>query len=373
MQPSAFHVCLFASSECRHCRAEGWLALGTWKVAPGLGSVHGQLPVDRHRRRDAGTPSSHGTVLIPKIPAPRWSFLPLCYGTKSLWAGLSDWGHSLLIPPHRHQSSVHTLLEPASSSKLLSTRFPSLPTLIRPATITLSSESARIRPLFILLSISIGVFLVLRVGRPPTPWLVSHLSQLRLVCPQPDRSYQVIKSGLTFDGRRAAGRNRKNRMTRFRISSAIFVVWITRHLALGHYTAYNYGFDVHGRVKRELGQALRVVVRGDGGPDIRVRQEIRQLEQDQDVWNLYILALSMMQFTDQSEPTSWYGITGLRYHLAFCASILTAAYPGIHGMPHQTWGGVAPTPGNKDTGYCTHSSVLFPTWHRPYLALYEVC
>lgn len=24
------------------------------------------------------------------------------------------------------------------------------------------------------------------------------------------------------------------------------------------------------------------------------------------------------------------------------------------------------------TGYCTHSSILFPTWHRPYLALFEV-
>ena len=108
-------------------------------------------------------------------------------------------------------------------------------------------------------------------------------------------------------------------MTRFRLTSTIFVVWITHHLALGHYTAYDYGFDVHGRVKREVGQASRVVVRGDGGPDIRVRQEIRQLERDQDVWNLYILALSMMQFTDQSEPTSWYGITGLRYHLDFCA------------------------------------------------------
>lgn len=23
-------------------------------------------------------------------------------------------------------------------------------------------------------------------------------------------------------------------------------------------------------------------------------------------------------------------------------------------------------------GYCTHGSILFPTWHRPYLALFEV-
>ena len=28
-------------------------------------------------------------------------------------------------------------------------------------------------------------------------------------------------------------------------------------------------------------------------------------------------------------------------------------------------------PGNANNGYCMHSSILFPTWHRPYLALYE--
>src|SRR6478736_5756344 len=41
-------------------------------------------------------------------------------------------------------------------------------------------------------------------------------------------------------------------------------------------------------------------------------------------------------------------------------------------MPHQAWGGVKPVAGSENTGYCTHSSVLFPTWHRPYMALYEV-
>jgi len=29
--------------------------------------------------------------------------------------------------------------------------------------------------------------------------------------------------------------------------------------------------------------------------------------------------------------------------------------------------------GNENNGYCTHVSNLFPPWHRPYLALYEVC
>jgi tyrosinase len=33
--------------------------------------------------------------------------------------------------------------------------------------------------------------------------------------------------------------------------------------------------------------------------------------------------------------------------------------------------GVEPIFGNSNNGYCTHLSILFPTWHRPYLALYE--
>lgn len=42
---------------------------------------------------------------------------------------------------------------------------------------------------------------------------------------------------------------------------------------------------------------------------------------------------------------------------------------GIHGRPFVAWDGVN---GPFKTGYCTHGSILFPTWHRPYLALFEV-
>ncbi|KAK4181554.1 hypothetical protein QBC36DRAFT_174782 [Triangularia setosa] len=160
-------------------------------------------------------------------------------------------------------------------------------------------------------------------------------------------------------------------------------------------TAYNYGFDVHRRVKRQFAQPSTMVVRGDAGRqggDVQVRREIRELEQDHEAWTLYLLGMSMMQFTDQGSPTSWYGITGWFGHPRassmsfffllrrwyrhkrvegfFCLTVVHYC-AGIHGMPHQTWGGVRPTPGNEETGYCTHSSILFPTWHRPYLALYE--
>ena len=47
---------------------------------------------------------------------------------------------------------------------------------------------------------------------------------------------------------------------------------------------------------------------------------------------------------------------------------------GIHGLPYVPWDGSGSEPPKGSWGgYCTHGSVLFPTWHRPYVALYEVC
>ena len=45
---------------------------------------------------------------------------------------------------------------------------------------------------------------------------------------------------------------------------------------------------------------------------------------------------------------------------------------GIHGVPRQNWDGVGQCSSCRGTdGYCTHDSVLFPSWHRAYLALFE--
>lgn len=77
---------------------------------------------------------------------------------------------------------------------------------------------------------------------------------------------------------------------------------------LAQYTAYNYGFDVSKHFRRQADKPL--VVRGDPSGTIRLRLEIRELEQDSDLWTLYILGLSMMQFEDQTDPNSWYGLTG---------------------------------------------------------------
>jgi len=82
------------------------------------------------------------------------------------------------------------------------------------------------------------------------------------------------------------------------------------------------------------------------------RKNLNVFVQNADQTNLYIQGLLLMQNTAYSDQKSYYAISG------------------IHGRPYHGWNGEAGT-GNTNTGYCTHASILFPTWHRPYLALYE--
>lgn len=81
---------------------------------------------------------------------------------------------------------------------------------------------------------------------------------------------------------------------------------------------YNYGVHTEERMARyragrtaRTGPALDVTKRVQG--NLVSRLEIRDLQQDHDVWMLYILALEQMQLTDQTIETSWYGITGLSH------------------------------------------------------------
>ena len=105
------------------------------------------------------------------------------------------------------------------------------------------------------------------------------------------------------------------------------------------------------------GATVAITGLGNGRSDngsVPYRLEIRDLEQNADQWNLYLLALYMMQqSTSQTDELSYYQIAG------------------IHGRPFIPWDGVSATPGDSG-GYCTHTIALFPTWHRPYLALFEV-
>ena len=48
---------------------------------------------------------------------------------------------------------------------------------------------------------------------------------------------------------------------------------------------------------------------------------------------------------------------------------------GIHGLPFEPWNGVGENPHVPEgewKGYCVHGSTVFPTWHRLYMALFEV-
>ncbi|KAI7300101.1 hypothetical protein KC315_g17327, partial [Hortaea werneckii] len=85
------------------------------------------------------------------------------------------------------------------------------------------------------------------------------------------------------------------------------------------------------------------------------RLEVRQmLFNKPNQWTLFILAMQKFQQKAQNDATSFYQIAG------------------IHGVPRQNYNGVGQcsTCGGTD-GYCPHDSILFPGWHRAYIALFE--
>jgi hypothetical protein len=94
------------------------------------------------------------------------------------------------------------------------------------------------------------------------------------------------------------------------------------------------------------------------GPEtpVPIRQEI-------DSWSsnpanekqvkLFVKALHRFQQIDPKERESYFQIAG------------------IHGQPNVAWDEQVDED-TKGKGYCTHNNILFPIWHRAYLALYEV-
>lgn len=135
-------------------------------------------------------------------------------------------------------------------------------------------------------------------------------------------------------------------------------MWLSQFLCLPTIFAlvnatYDYGLVDHVLRARQTSNIITTGAPPTANGSIPLRIEVRALQNHTDAWTLFILALDWMQFEDQTDPLSWYGIAG------------------IHGRPYKAWDDVLPTPGNNDSGYCTHVSTLFPTWHRPYLALYE--
>lgn len=74
-----------------------------------------------------------------------------------------------------------------------------------------------------------------------------------------------------------------------------------------------------------------------------------------DQFNLFILALVDFERSPVANLLSYYQIAG------------------IHGEPYVPYDNVTSDTNSFFGGYCTHSSILFVTWHRPYVALFEVC
>ncbi|OHE90735.1 hypothetical protein CORC01_13958 [Colletotrichum orchidophilum] len=131
------------------------------------------------------------------------------------------------------------------------------------------------------------------------------------------------------------------------------VLLATAAVATPYSPAYDYGFDAARVVKRQTHDPIIITKLPSINGTIPNRPEIREMKQNPFKWNLFLLASSMFQFTNQSEELSWYQIAG------------------IHGVPFIPWNGVPGVPGGENRGYCTHMSILFPSWHRVYLALYE--
>lgn len=106
-------------------------------------------------------------------------------------------------------------------------------------------------------------------------------------------------------------------------------------------------------VRRQVTNTSFIAVTGASQGGVQPRLEVHDLQEDADQWNIYLLALQSFQQTDPSDPISWYQIAG------------------IHGVPYVDYDGVELCSNCTATGYCTHSSTLFPTWHRAYLAIFE--
>ncbi|KAM3420600.1 hypothetical protein BST61_g3862 [Cercospora zeina] len=101
----------------------------------------------------------------------------------------------------------------------------------------------------------------------------------------------------------------------------------------------------------------QVVLEGGKGGNVQPRLEVRQLRNQQpDQWTIFLVAMDRWMTTpkEQSGDRSFFNIAS------------------IHGVPRQNYANVGQCSSCQGTdGYCTHDSILFPGWHRAYMALFE--
>ncbi|KAL4879315.1 hypothetical protein BJY04DRAFT_220171 [Aspergillus karnatakaensis] len=106
------------------------------------------------------------------------------------------------------------------------------------------------------------------------------------------------------------------------------------------------------------GVPVETINTGQPGPDVKVpiRQNIDQWSRDpsnERQVKLFIMALERFQKIDPFDRDSYYQVAG------------------IHGQPNVPWDEPLDKAEAAGKGYCTHNNILFPIWHRAYLALYE--
>ncbi|CAG8980482.1 hypothetical protein HYALB_00013118, partial [Hymenoscyphus albidus] len=92
----------------------------------------------------------------------------------------------------------------------------------------------------------------------------------------------------------------------------------------------------------------------------KARVEIEEFIGDNEMTNLYLLALEALQKEDANKSVvkkneDWWTFYSLS---------------GIHGQPAENWNGIQQPDGDIG-GYCTHGQVVFPTWHRVYMNMFE--
>ena len=108
---------------------------------------------------------------------------------------------------------------------------------------------------------------------------------------------------------------------------------------------------------------------------VPLRMEIDDWYTSTDVQHINQRALFFPAFwkfsqMDPHEKLSYFQIAGKPALTFWYCPVDTRS--GIHGKPFIAWD-EPPTSGETDNkGYCTHNSILFCTWHRPYLLLFEV-
>lgn len=93
----------------------------------------------------------------------------------------------------------------------------------------------------------------------------------------------------------------------------LFVSFFLSHGLANSYSVkgYDYGHHMNLRVnKRDFDQSSIVSSLPLVDDQPQPRLEIRDLQKNHDQWNLYLLALSWMQYTSQDSPFSWYQIAG---------------------------------------------------------------